>query len=253
MSAGGEGASGAGGQWPGSPGGFPGIPAGWDLFPQEPRGLQCLLPTTVHKALAHKRGGGVWRGSRGAEGAQSLRLQSGQPGPHDLGRQTDRLPPTHALDRQMDCPATLPRWVHSTSPRQIGGHHPCHVPWTDRWTPPPPLPDRQTPLPPTPDRDHPAPPHPMAGASACGLSVATARVSLGARGSMGDQPEGTPLPAWAGDHWLPWDAVPGTAVPANCHCTVKPKVGCPLAPGCCWAPCRGDTRICLLVSATAVW
>lgn len=34
---------------------------------------------------------------------------------------------------------------------------------------------------------------------------------------------------------------------------MKPNMGCLLALGCCWTPCKGDTRICLLVAATAVW
>jgi len=65
--------------------------------------------SSVHEALAHKGDGGVWWGSSGAEGTQSLCLQTEQletSDPWQIHRQTDRHTPTHALRRQVEFPAT---------------------------------------------------------------------------------------------------------------------------------------------------
>lgn len=169
-------------------------------------------------------------------------------------RQTDRHPPPHALGQTDGPPCHIAR---------MGGFH---IAWTDRWAPHLLCPlDRQMETLITPPRQtdrHPChspqtdspPPTTSHSRSQCVWPVrGHSQCFFGCHGGMWNQLGSTPLPAWAGDHWLPWDVLLGTAVPANCHCTVKPKVGCPLVLGCCWAPCRGDTRICLLVAATAVW
>lgn len=153
----------------------------------------------IHKALAQKGSGGVWKGSREAEQGESLHLKTGKPGASGPGRQTDKHYLLHAPWTERWTP--LPDWPGGPLPhepveiKQGFEHQPCHASWTDRWTPPSSLPDnpethhRWTALPP------PLPTH-HAGMCACSPSVPTARVPLGAAGDLSHKTG----PAWAGDH-----------------------------------------------------
>lgn len=142
------------------------------------------------------------RGSSGAEGAQSLHLQTGESGPlpWQADRHPNHIPQTDRWISLLHClggllPHCLDRWMGTTpvmSPRQTDRHshhlsqtdrHPCHLPQTDS-----------------------CPPAVSHGGSKSGQSMAPVRVSLGATGGMGDKPGGTLLLARAGACWLPQDA-----------------------------------------------